>query len=87
MRSSMPTGRISSRSVLLGGICPMAVVLLGLRVNGLPFSDNGFLIVSMLVMCVGSAAAGVWEVRRQAREVVLPRKRRLEALLKELDGR
>jgi hypothetical protein len=30
-------------------------------------------------------ATGVWEVRRQAREVVLPRKRQLEALLKELD--
>ena len=38
-------------------------------------------------MCVvWSVAAGVWEVRRQARDVVLPRKLRLEALLKELDG-
>ena len=71
--------------VLLGGICPMALVLLGLRINQQPFSDNRFLIVSMMVMCAGSVAAGIWEVRRQAREVVLPRKRRLEALLKELD--
>jgi hypothetical protein len=30
-------------------------------------------------------ATGVWEMRRRAREL-LPRKRRLEALLKELDG-
>ena len=72
--------------VLMGGICPVALVLLGLRINQLSFSDNGFLIVSMIVMGVGSVAAGVWEVRRQARDVVLPRKRELEALLKELDG-
>ena len=72
--------------VLLGGICPMALVLLGLRINQMSFSDNGFLVVSMIVMCVGSVAAGVWEVRRQARDVVLPRKRQLEALLKELDA-
>ena len=72
--------------VLMGGICPTALVLLGLRINQLSFSDNGFLIVGMIVMSVGSVAAGVWEVRRQARDVVLPRKRRLEALLKELDG-
>lgn len=71
--------------VLLGGICPMALVLLGLRINEEPFSDHRFLIVSMMVMCAGSVAAGIWEVRRQARDVVLPRKRRLEALLKELD--
>ena len=72
--------------VLMGGICPVALVLLGLRINQLSFSDNGFLIVSMIVMGVGSVAAGAWEVRRQARDVVLPRKRELEALLKELDG-
>ena len=72
--------------VLMGGICPVAIVLLGLRINEQSFSDNGFLIVSMIVMGVGSVAAGIWEVRRQERDVVLPRKRELEALLKELDG-
>ena len=46
----------------------------------------GILLVSMILMCVVfPVAAGVWEVRRRARDV-LPRKRRLEALLKELDG-
>ena len=34
---------------------------------------------------VWSVAVGVWEIRRQARETVA-RKRRLEALLKELDA-
>jgi hypothetical protein len=37
-------------------------------------------------MCVVfPVATGVWAIRRQAREVV-PLKRRLEALLKELDA-
>jgi hypothetical protein len=72
--------------VLLGGICPMALVLLGLRINQKSFSDDKFLVVSMILFFVGCVAAGIWEIRRQARDVVLPRKRRLEALLKELDG-
>jgi hypothetical protein len=71
--------------VLLGGIGPMALVLLGYRVNQKPFSDDGGMLLIMILVCVWSVAAGVWEVRRQAREV-LPRKRRLEALLEELDA-
>jgi hypothetical protein len=83
-RTTMARGTLVM--VLLGGICPMALVLLGLRINQLAFSDNAFMVVSTAVTCVGCVAAGIWEVRRQARDVVLPRKRRLEALLKELDG-
>jgi hypothetical protein len=80
--------RLTSELVLvvMGGICPMAIVLLGLRVNQQSFSDNRFLVVSMMLMCAGSVAAGIWENRRQVREDVLPRKHRLEALLKELDA-
>ena len=69
----------------MGGICPMAILLLGFRINQKSISDDGFMLVSMILMCVWSVAAGVWELRRQARDV-LPRKRRLEALLKELDA-
>jgi hypothetical protein len=72
--------------VLLGGICPMAIVLLGLRINQKSFSDEKFLVVSMILWCLGSVAAGVWETRRQVQKNLLPRKRRLEALLKELDA-
>jgi hypothetical protein len=64
----------------------MALVLLGLRINQNSFSDNKFLVVSMILMCAGSVAAGVWENRRQVQNDVLPRKHRLEALLKELDA-
>ena len=37
-------------------------------------------------MTVWAVATGVWAIRHQTRDVVLPRKRRLEALLKELDA-
>ena len=52
--------------VLMGGISPMAIVLLGYRINQKPFSDDGYMIVSMILWCVWSVAAGVWELRRQA---------------------
>jgi hypothetical protein len=78
--------RLTLVMVLLAGICPMALVLVGLRINQKSFSDDAFLVVSMILMCVGSVAAGVWEERRQVQRDVLPRKRRLEALLKELDA-
>jgi peptidoglycan/LPS O-acetylase OafA/YrhL len=73
-------------SVLLGGIGGTAILVLGYRVNQKPLSDDGYLLISMILMCViVPVAAGVWEIRRQAREL-LPRKRRLESLLKELDA-
>ena len=51
-----------------------------------PSAMMGTCSFSMILMCVvWPVAAGVWEIRRQARDV-LPRKRRLEALLKELDA-
>jgi len=73
-------------SVLLGGIGGTAILLLGYRVNQKPLSDDGYLLIGMILTCVIlPVAGGVWELRRQAREL-LPRKRRLEALLKELEG-
>ena len=73
-------------SVLLGGGGGIAILLLGYRVNEKPFSDDGYLLFSMIVLCVVlPVAAGVWEIRRQARDL-LPRKARLEALLKEIDA-
>jgi hypothetical protein len=71
--------------VLLGGILPLAIIFFGYRVNQMSFSDGGYMLVSIIFMCVFPVAIGIWEVRRQAREV-LPRKRQLEALLKELDA-
>jgi hypothetical protein len=73
--------------VLLGGVCPIAIVLLGYRINGITFSDEGGTIVWSILLCVWSLAAGVWEIRRQVQRDLPPRKHRLEALLKELDGK
>ena len=73
-------------SVLLGGVGGTAIILLGYRVNGISLSDDGYVLVSTILTCVVlPVVASVWAIRHQAREV-LPRKRRLEALLKELDG-
>jgi hypothetical protein len=71
--------------VLLGGLCPAALVLLGMRVNDKSISDDGYLVVTSLIMCVWSVVLGVWTLRHQA-QALLARKHRLEALLKELDG-
>jgi chromate transport protein ChrA len=71
--------------VLMGGICPTALLLLGLRINQQSLSDNGGMLVPLILTCVWMVAAGIWEIRRQAR-TVLPRKHRLEALLKELNA-
>ena len=72
-------------SVLLGGIGGIAILLLGWRINEKSISDDGYLLVALIIGCVWSVAAGVWELRRQARDV-LPRKHRLEEVLKELDA-
>jgi hypothetical protein len=71
--------------VLLGGLCPAAIIFLGMRVNDKSISDDGYLVVTSLFMCVWSVVLGVWTLRHQAR-ALLPRKRRIEDLLKELDG-
>ena len=72
--------------VLLTGICPIALLLALSRLNEKPFSDDGYMIVWLSLMSVFGVATGVWSIRQQTRDVVLPHKRRLEALLKELDG-
>lgn len=70
---------------LVGGICPAAILILGARVNDKSLTDDGSMVIFMLFLCVWCVATGIREIRRQTRDVVLPRKRRLEALLKELD--
>ena len=72
--------------VLMGGIAPAAILLLGWRVNDKSISDDGYMLVTMIILCVWTVASGVWQLRRSVQKDILPRKRRLEALLKELDA-
>jgi hypothetical protein len=72
--------------VLMGGIAPAAILVLGWRVNGKAISDDGYMLVSMIILCVWAVASGVWQLRRSVQKDILPRKHRLEELLKELDA-
>jgi hypothetical protein len=73
--------------VLAGGICPAIILLVTWRINQKPFSDDGYMLISLFVLCVWSVASGIWTLRRSVDTEILPRKRRLEALLRELDER
>ena len=56
------------------------------RVNDKSISDDGYMVVTLLIVCVWTVATGVWQLRRSVQRDILPRKQRLEALLKELDA-
>jgi O-antigen/teichoic acid export membrane protein len=73
-------------TALAGVVCPTAIVLGIWRINEKSFSDDGFLLVVIIIVAAYSSAAAVWQQRRSVQRDLLPRKHRLEALLKELDG-
>ena len=66
--------------------CATAIILAGWRINNEPFSHEWVWIVGAILLCAMGSAVGVWGQRRSMERDVLPRKRRLEALLKELDA-
>jgi hypothetical protein len=72
--------------VLTGGICPTAILLLGYRVNQKPISDDGYMLVTLILTGLWCVASSIWELRRSVHRDLLPRKRRLEALRNELDA-
>ena len=67
-------------------VCATAIILAGWRVNNEPFRTEWVWIVGGIFVCAVGSVAGVWEQRRSWQRDLLPRKRRLEVLLKELDG-
>lgn len=71
--------------VLMGGICPTVILILVYRVNQKLISDDGYMIVTLILLCVWSVASSVRELRRSVHRDILPRRRRLEELLKELE--
>ncbi|MGC4072223.1 MAG: hypothetical protein QM760_06855 [Nibricoccus sp.] len=71
---------------LAGGICPAAILLLIWRINQKSISEDGYMLVTLLLLCAWAVWSGLGNLRRAVQEDTLPRKRRLEALLKELDS-
>ena len=75
-------------SVLPPIVCAMAIILASWRINDRSFSDArlwypvGFMIFWIVLNVSGT----LWWQRRSVRRDLLPRKRRLEALLKEIDA-
>jgi hypothetical protein len=69
-------------------VCATAILLAGMRVNSEPNEpfDDGVTIVGSIVLCALASLYGIWEERRSMERDVLPRKRRLEAMLKELEA-
>ena len=49
--------------VLLTGICPIALLLALSRINEKPFSDDGYMVVWLILMCVSGVASGVGLLR------------------------
>jgi hypothetical protein len=70
--------------VLMGGVCPVAIFVATWRVNQKSISDDGYMFPMMIVWCAWTVASGLWALRAAERTIV-PRKQRLEVLLKELD--
>lgn len=73
-------------TVLMGGVAPAAILVAGWRINGKSVSDDGYMLVSLLILCGWAVGSGVWDLHRSVERDILPRKRRLDVLLRELDG-
>lgn len=80
--------RLPSVLLIAMYVCVTAILLAGIRVNMEPNEpfDRWAPFVRMMLFYAITLVAVVWAVRRTVKRALLPRKRRLEALLKELDG-
>jgi hypothetical protein len=84
------TRAVRLANVLRDGVPPfvagIAMMLGGWRINNEPFSTQWHWIVGGILFTSAVSVGSVWLQRRRVKRELLPRKRRLEALLKELDG-
>lgn len=74
-------------TVLLPIVCALAIILAGWRINDRPFSDARLWrpIVFMVCWIAVTVGASFWWQNRSVQRKLLPRRRRLETLLKEFD--
>jgi hypothetical protein len=84
------TKAVRLASVLRAGVpafvAGTAMMLAGWRINNEPFRSQWHWIVGGILFMGVITVGTVWLQRRRAKQELLPRKHRLEALLKELDG-
>jgi hypothetical protein len=75
-------------TVLLPIVWSFTIILASWRINGRSFSDPSLSlpIAFMICWCILMVGGALWWTRRVVQRKTLPRKRQLEALLKELDG-
>jgi hypothetical protein len=74
--------------LLLPIVSAFTIILASWRINGRSFSDPWLSVPIVFMICWSILCVGgtLWWTRRVMQRKTLPRKRRLEALLKELDG-
>jgi len=75
-------------TLLLPIVVAFTIILASWRSHGRSFSDVGLSVPIVFMICWSIICVGgvFWWARRVVQRKTLPRKRRLEALLKELDG-
>jgi hypothetical protein len=79
--------RLQSMLLVAICVCGTAMLLAGIRVNMEPTEtfNGGGRVVRLILVFAFIWSAGVWAARRSVNRDVLPRKRRLETLLKEIE--
>jgi O-antigen/teichoic acid export membrane protein len=72
--------------VMLGFGCSAALAFVAARINDKPYDEAWAMVRGAILYSVIAFVVVGWLLRRLVRRDLRPRKRRLEALLKELDG-
>jgi hypothetical protein len=76
--------RLTLVGAVAAAICGMAIYVAARRINGAAYSEDWAILFGLMFLCAFSL--GHRRRRRSVQQVILPRKRRLEALLEELDA-
>ena len=76
--------RLTLVGAVAAAICGMAIYVASRRINDVAYTDNWPILLGLIVLCAFSL--GHRRRRRSVQRDILPRKHRLETLLKELDA-
>ena len=76
--------RLTLVGAVAAAICGMAIYVASRRINDVAYNEDWPILLGLVFLCAFSL--GHRRRRRSVQRDILPRKRRLEALLKEFDG-